>query len=391
MKICHITYSFPPTKGGSETHNYTVVKYLLEKGYDVDVILIRKKNVNDTENTIYKGIRVHNISPKPFPFWIFQVRKEMKKIEKEGKVDVYDIHSIRHASSFIFQKKKIVYSLHFFELNCPGSRAIPSPQPCIHSLKKCWRCCGIGRYLEWKLIRWFVIRKTTKFMVKYDYMKKLAVKSGVKKDKIEVIPHWLDIEKNRELMRNSKLTIAGVDEHDKIFVHVGRLVPVKGIMKLLKAFNILIKEYKNAKLIFVGDGILRNKLEDFCTRSNINNNVIFAGAVQHDAVFKYLSLADCIISCQLHDNYGWALLECMCAGKPIIATNVGATSDILEDGYNALFAESTPKSLALKMKEILESPELGENLGKNALRTINEKHSLKNLEKYEELVRGVAG
>ena len=41
MRICHICRSFPPLVGGTETHNYSLVKYLSEKGYDVDVIVIR--------------------------------------------------------------------------------------------------------------------------------------------------------------------------------------------------------------------------------------------------------------------------------------------------------------------------------------------------------------
>jgi glycosyltransferase involved in cell wall biosynthesis len=393
MKICHITYDFPPTKGGVETHNYSLVKYLLKKGYDVDVIVLRsslpKAQIAKASATVNKGIKVHDISPKPFPFWIFQVRKKIKKIEEEGKIDVFDIHSINHAFPFVFQKRKIVFSLHYFELNCPGPRVNPFPQPCISSFTKCWRCCGIKRYFEWKLTRCLAIKKTTKFMAKYDHMKKLIVKSGVGEDRIKVVPHWIDVDKNRKIMENSKLTIVGVDEHNNIFVHVGRLSPEKGVMELLKAFNILIKKYKNAKLIFVGDGVLKTKMEDFCSKNNIDNNVIFVGAVKHDAIFKYLSITNYIVSCQLYDNYGWALLEYMCAVKPIIATNVGATSDILEDGYNALFAEPTIESLSMKMQEILENPKLAKKIAKNALETVRAKHGYGNLRKYEELVKEV--
>jgi glycosyltransferase involved in cell wall biosynthesis len=393
MKICHITYDFPPTTGGVETHNYSLVKYLLKKGYDVDVIVLRssltKVQIAKASATVNKGIKLHDIYPKPFPFWIFQVRKEIKKIEKEGKIDVFDIHSTLHVLPLIFQKRKIVFSLHYFELNCPGPRIDHSPQSCISSFTKCWRCCGIKRFFEWKVTRYLAIKKTTKFMAKYDYMKKLTVKSGVGEDSIKVVPHWIDVEKNRKIMKNSKLTIAGVDEHNNIFVHVGRLAPDKGVIELLKAFNILIKKYKNGKLIFVGDGVLKNKMEDFCSKNNIDNNVIFTGAVKHDAIFKYLSITNYIVSCQLLDNYGWALLEYMCAEKPIITTNVGATSDILEDGYNALFAEPTVESLSMKMQEILENPKLAKKIAKNALETVRAKHEYGNLRKYEELIKEV--
>jgi glycosyltransferase involved in cell wall biosynthesis len=387
MKICHITYTFPPTKGGSETHNYTIVKYLLEKGYDVDVILIRKKDANDAENVVNKGIKVHHIFPKLFPFWIFQVRKEMRKIEKEGKVDVFDIHSIRHASPFIFQKKKIVYSLHFFELNCPGPRVIPYPRPCIYSFKKCWRCCGIGRYFEWLLLRWFAIRKTTKFMVKYDYLKKIMMETGIEGEKIVVVPHWIDVETINKKAKTDKYFVNNINPSDYVFVFFGRLAKEKGPDILLEAFALLTKEAQNAKLVFIADGPLRRDLEETCDIYNIKDKVIFGGMIPHENLFEYISLADTIVFPHRYFNYEWALLEAMCTEKPIIATDMPATADILINDYNALLVEPTPESLALKMKEILENPELGEKIAKNALKTVREKHRMENLEKYEELVK----
>lgn len=389
MKICHITYDFPPAKGGTETHNYTVVKYLLEKGYDVDVIFIRKKDVADAEITINKGIKIHNIFPKPFPFWIFQVRKEMRKIEKEGKVDVFDIHSIRHAWPFILKKKKIIYSLHFFELNCPGPAATKWPRPCMYSFKECWRCSGIGRYFEWKLIRWLVIRKTTKFMVKYDYLKKLLIETGIKEEKIVVVPHWIDIEKIYRNAKSKGAFINNVKPSDYVFMFFGRLVNAKGPDILLEAFALLTKKVQNVKLVFIGDGPLRRDLEETCDIYNIKDKVIFCGMIPHKNLFEYMSLADTIVFPHRYFNYEWALLEGMGTEKPIIATDMPATVDILIDGYNALLAEPTPESLALKMKEILENPELCEKIAKNALKTVREKHGMENLEKYEELVKEV--
>ncbi len=395
MKICHITDSFPPERGGSETHNYSLVRYLLAKGYDVDVIVLRgshlsKKDVDEAANTINKGIKVHNIwSPRRF-FWIFQVRKEVKGIEKEGKVDIFDLHSTQHALAFLFQRRTLLLSLHFFELNCPGSQLAHCILPCVASFKKCWRCSGIKSYFQWKLIRWVATKKLTKIMAKYEYVKRLAVESGIKEDKIEVIPHWLDIEKFRETVKDPELIIKGVNQGDKLCIHVGRLSLENGIWELLKAFSILTQRISNAKLVLVGDnicaGIPMKDMDSFCHQNHIDDKVIFTGSVPREDVFRYLSLADCAISCQLYLNYNWSLIEYMCAQRPIVATNVGGTTEILKDEYNALLAEPTPESLSAKMQQILDNPELANKLARNALVTVRRKHGFENLTKYEELV-----
>ena len=396
MKICHLTDSFPPNRGGTETHNYSLVKYLLQRGYDVDVIVGRSFNLSDecideAANTTNEGIKVHNMRYKKFPLWALQARNKIKEIETEGKIDIFDIHRTSDILTFLFQKRTIILSLHFFELNCPGSRSDEWILPCLSSFKKCWKCSGVFNYLKWKFVRWLAIRKVTKFMVKYEYLKSLAVENGIKEDQIEVIPHWLDIEKFRAIENNPEFKVAGVNPGDKICIHVGRLSKENGIFELLTAFGILTQKISNVKLILLGDnisaGISMKELENFCKINRIEKKVIFAGSVDREDVFKFLSLSDCAISCQLYHNYNWSLLEYMCAEKPIVATNVGGTTEILKNEYNALLSEPTPESLSSNMQQILENPQLGEKLGRNALATVREKHSFKNLNKYDSLIQ----
>ena len=79
----------------------------------------------------------------------------------------------------------------------------------------------------------------------------------------------------------------------------------------------------------------------------------------------------------------------MSTEKPIVATEVGGTMEILRDGYNALLAEPNPESVAARMRELIENPEIRRRIAKNALKTAREKHSMDNLLKYEELLTGL--
>jgi glycosyltransferase involved in cell wall biosynthesis len=235
------------------------------------------------------------------------------------------------------------------------------------------------------MLRWFVIWKTTKFMVKYEYLKKLLIETGIDGEKIVVVPHWIDGEQINKKTKVKGIFINNIKPSDYVFVFFGRLAKEKGPDILLDAFALLTKKIENIKLIFIGDGLLRGGLEETCEKYDIKDKVIFLGMQPHEKLFEYISLADIIVFPHRYFNYEWVLLEAMYTEKAIIATDMPATTDILIDGYNALLAEPTVESLSMKMQEILENP----NLAKNALRTIKEKHSMKNLEKYEWLVKGI--
>ena len=129
-----------------------IVKYLSDKGYSVDVIVIRPrikklKSIgysNDVVENIQKkeyslpeleNVRIYNIPyPKPI-IGYFQIWKKVREIEKKhGKIDVIDIHTYPFALTFS-RKRKIILSIHFWELLCPRS----PPLPCTFSksIKNC--------------------------------------------------------------------------------------------------------------------------------------------------------------------------------------------------------------------------------------------------------------
>jgi len=418
MKICIICSYFPPLVGGSETHTFSTVKHLSEKGFDVDVI-VDWQNIkslyfqNYDKGVIQKilapsytiseieNVKIHNIHAHPFSFrtWL-NINKKIKEIEKGGKIDIFDIHHMEYALPLFSQKGKILLSLNFYELTCPfmyfPQKYMPDhftlkPSNACFSLRKCvfhQNCVSYVSYMRWRMIRLYGTRKIDKFLVKTPYLKELMVKNRISQEKIVLIPYWIDVDSLKKESENKiRSLIPSVRDSDVIFSFVGRLDDAKNPLLLLKAFHLLIKQTPHVKLIYIGDGKLRNELEKASIKYKMNDKVVFLGRIPHEDLPTYFSIPDVFVHTQRYSNYGWALLETMGTGKPIIATNVGETSDILIDGYNALLASSTPESLCNKMLKIIEDPKLANNIGKNALETVKEKHSMKNLEKYEALLK----
>lgn len=99
-----------------------------------------------------------------------------------------------------------------------------------------------------------------------------------------------------------------------IFMYVGRIIPLKGIMELLHAWK--EANLDDASLLMVGEGHQRQEAETFIKENDIDN-VVFTGAVNYDDLGPYYKVADCFIIPTLEDNWSLVVPEAMAAGLPI--------------------------------------------------------------------------
>ena len=98
-----------------------------------------------------------------------------------------------------------------------------------------------------------------------------------------------------------------------VFLYVGRLVPLKGLMELLRAWRI---HSLPATLLLVGGGPEREKLETFCRENGIKN-VVFAGERDYDSLPVFYAAADVFIIPTLQDNWSLVVPEAMACGLPV--------------------------------------------------------------------------
>lgn len=126
------------------------------------------------------------------------------------------------------------------------------------------------------------------------------------------------------------------------------------------------------------------ELKETVTRNNLERRVFIIGNRAHEDVFRLFAGIDIFLHSQRHSNYGWALLETMASGKPVIVTDTLETHDIIKDGVNGLIVPHNAESMAKAMETLAENEALRWKLGIEAQKTIRERHSLKNLELYEQ-------
>lgn len=162
-------------------------------------------------------------------------------------------------------------------------------------------------------------------------------------------------------------------KNDILFVVIARFDAQKGYPYLFSAFQRLVKEKANCKLVIVGGGDLdttneyRKKVESL----GLDSVIRFMG-VRRD-IPLVLNAADVLVLPSLWEGFGLVLLEAMAAGKPVVASRVSAIPEIVVDGITGLLTNpADPEDLYLKMRRLADSEELRNRLGKAAhIRVLN--------------------
>ena len=138
-------------------------------------------------------------------------------------------------------------------------------------------------------------------------------------------------------------------------VFVGRLVPIKDVATLLRAFA-QAAERHDLSLRIVGDGPCRPELESLTRELGIDERVVFTGW-QRDLPAIYRN-ADLVLMSSLNEGTPVAVIEAMAAGRAVIATAVGGVPDVVTDGETGrLVPRSAPGALADAIVELAQDPE----------------------------------
>jgi len=139
--------------------------------------------------------------------------------------------------------------------------------------------------------------------------------------KIIFIPHGVKMKKIKKL---KKLNTAKI-------VSIGSFNIQKDFFTVIKAFAIIKDKFKNAELMLIGDGPLKNKVKEYTNKLKVSSSIFFLGWKNN--VFPYLKNSDIFVYSSYYEGFGYVILEALSVGVPIIATNTPyGPSEILENG-----------------------------------------------------------
>jgi glycosyltransferase involved in cell wall biosynthesis len=170
---------------------------------------------------------------------------------------------------------------------------------------------------------------------------------------------------------------------------IGRLSPEKGFLLLIEVVAALVARGADIQLVILGEGGLRNGLEEAVRKYGIENRVLMPGYVP-DAK-RYLPLFNLFAMPSLTEGLPMVLLEAMHASVPIVATKVGGIPEVLKDGKCGILVDpGSHESLALALQTALNNPnEAAERVTAAHQRVLADYSSSAMASKYQKIYRDV--
>ncbi|MGE3138187.1 MAG: glycosyltransferase family 4 protein [Thermoleophilia bacterium] len=162
----------------------------------------------------------------------------------------------------------------------------------------------------------------------------------------------------------------GLPAGGPVVTFVGKLLPRKGVDTLIEAWGILGRRPGGAPLLVAGGiGPMREGLEARAAELGVADRVRFVGKIPHDDVGWWMAAGDLFVLPSLSEGLPTVVCEAMNCGRPVVATAVDGTPEIVRDGQTGLLIPPRdPQALADAVARVLDEPGLAERMGAEALR-----------------------
>jgi glycosyltransferase involved in cell wall biosynthesis len=157
----------------------------------------------------------------------------------------------------------------------------------------------------------------------------------------------------------------GLDGSRFVAMTVARLDPVKDLVGMLDAFARVRVHVPDAKLVVVGDGPERQRIEQRAAKADLKGSIVMTG--YRADVRALLPAADLYASSSISEGVSITILEAMAAGLPVVATAVGGTPEVLRNGAGGtLVPARAPEKLAAAILALAKDPGRRATLGADA-------------------------
>ncbi len=384
-RILILSWEYPPkTVGGLARHVHDLSVALAEAGHHVHVITCPV--AGQGVYTLDEGVHVHRIHPDrltadKFMDWVEQLNNGMAELA-DKLMEIYDQFDLIHAHDWLV-----------------GAAALTISQRCklplaatIHATEH-----GRNRGLHTDLQRHIhklegeLARQAGLIIGCSNYMgREIAALFEQPAEKIRVIPNGVNPDNINNGLESGSTDPLG----RKVIVFLGRLVVEKGVHVLISALPSIMKAVGPVTLQVAGKGPYQQELEEIAYNIGVAGHVEFLGFVDDPGRNRLLHGATAAVFPSLYEPFGIVALEAMAAGVPVVASDTGGLSDVIEHGVDGyLSPPGDIHMLAHYVSEIISNPELARHFVKRAQRNIMVKFSWEKIaastrDVYTELIQG---
>lgn len=313
MKIGIVCY---PTYGGSGVVATELGLGLAKRGHQIHFITYRRP-VRLT--TFHENIYYHEVSGEDYPLFEYPpydtaLASKIVDVVKYENIDILHVHyAIPHATVGYIAKKillqegrylPVITTLHGTDITLVGTNSAFAP------------------------VISFSINKSDGVTAVSQSLKKQTLEAFDIEGDIRVIYNFIDFERFKKLNKDHfKKAIAPNGE--KILVHTSNFRKVKRVEDVIYIFEKVSKALP-AKLLLIGDGPERHRMEELCRQLSLDSDVRFLG--KQDAIEELLAVADLFIMPSEQESFGLAALEAMACQLPVISSDSGGLPELNLNG-----------------------------------------------------------
>ncbi|MEW6570930.1 MAG: glycosyltransferase family 4 protein [Nitrospirota bacterium] len=362
-----------------EKHGHTVVPFSMKDKRNYDSAY-KEYFVNEIDYSTIKPSR-GNLKTAMRMIYSFEAKKKIDALIQKTRPDIAHLHNIygRLTPSILYALKKnkvpVIMTLHDYKLICPAYDMTSSGKPCERCrggrfynafIRKCVKESYLASLVYaaessvHSLLRTYV-NNISYFIAPSLFLKNKMIEFGIPEKKIEYIPNFIN--GNVDYSSNTE---------DDYFLYLGKLLHVKGVFTLLRAF----KNIKKSQLHIAGNGELRSELEDYAKKNNINN-VRFLGHLNSEEMFKALKGTKFVVlPTECYENAPLAVLEAFANGKPVIGANIGGIPEmVIGEETGLLFEPGNHEDLRQKINYLLNNPSKVLEMGRNARQKVEKEYN----------------
>lgn len=372
MKIGIVLY---PTFGGSGVVATELGKELAQLDHQVHFITYSQPVRLDYFG---KNIFYHEVSVLDYPLFDYlpyeiNLSSKLVDVVKHEKLDLLHVHyAIPHASAAYMAKQilkkegidiPVITTLHGTDITLVGKD--PSFEPVIN----------------------FVMNESDALTAVSESLARDTYEHFKLEKKIDVIPNFIRIERYTEDKKNLRATIA--QKGERVIMHISNFRPVKRVEDVVRVFAKVCEKIPS-RMVFVGDGPERFKIETLCRELGVYSKCVFLGKIR--STEEVLASADLFLLTSETESFGLAGLEAMAAKVPVISTNQGGLPEVNIDGETGFLCDvGDVDAMAEKTIHILEDDEVLARFRAGAFAQANRFSIQEILPQYLNLYRRVLG
>ncbi len=222
----------------------------------------------------------------------------------------------------------------------------------------------------WWIDRWAAVSRTSKRYIQSRW--------GVPDARISIVWNGIDVDKFTPCPAGRRAALRqqlGLEDGWIVLISVGSLVARKRHGSIIKAFADIPDRPGNARLVILGEGSERPRLEQLAADCGLDGKVILPG--RRDDVAAWAAVSDIYVHAALDEAFGLAVAEAMACGNPAIAAGTMGPAEIVEDGENGLLvADGSAEGLSAAMARLIADGALRARLGEAARRHAVQRYSL---------------